>query len=250
MKKLYIIKAGSTFPATGKQFGDFDTWTLGVLGAVKTDTRVIDAEHGGSLPPPADCAGAVVTGSHSMVTEDLPWSTGLEKWISSLMGADVPFLGICYGHQLLARAAGGEVGFHPRGMEIGTVEVRLLPDCADDPLFRSLPRRFAVHTSHSQTVLRLPPQAVRLAAGEHEPNHAFRVGRSAWGIQFHPEYDAAIMRSYIMEQADELVSAGLNAGELLAAVAETPFAAMVPGNFVRVVEGRLQLRGLNGGSTS
>lgn len=210
-----------------------------MLGAAGVDTCVLDAEHGAELPEAADCAGVVVTGSHSMVTEGLPWSAGLEKWIPSLVEADVPFLGICYGHQLLARAAGGEVGFHPRGMEIGTVEVHLLPDCADDPLFRSLPRRFAVHASHSQTVLRLPPRAVRLAANEYEPNHAFRVGGSAWGVQFHPEYDVCIMRSYIVEQADELTSTGFNVGELLDAVGETPFAALVPGNFTRVVESRL-----------
>ncbi|HOW53732.1 MAG TPA: glutamine amidotransferase [Syntrophorhabdaceae bacterium] len=236
MKRLYIIKAGTTYPVIKERFGDFDTWTLQGLGKTKTEARVLDAVSGAALPIAADCAGVILTGSHSMVTDDLPWSVELEEWIPSVVEAGVPFLGICYGHQLLARAAGGEVGFHPRGMEIGTVEIGLLPDCAGDPLFRSLPQQFSVHAAHSQTVLRLPRRAVRLAVGGHEPNHAFRIGGNAWGIQFHPEYDAAIMRSYIAKLADELVSAGFDVRELLDAVAETPLAARTLRNFARIVE--------------
>jgi GMP synthase (glutamine-hydrolysing) len=160
--------------------------------------------------------------------------------------ASVPFFGICYGHQLLARAVGGQVGFHPGGKEIGTVAIHLLPDCSDDALFRSLPQGFFAHAAHSQTVLHLPPNAIRLAANTFEANHAFRLGDWAWGVQFHPEYNADIMGSYIREQADELASAGLNVRELLLAVAETPVAARTIRNFGRVVESRLAGKTLAG----
>jgi GMP synthase (glutamine-hydrolysing) len=239
MKKLYIIKVGTTFPATAKQFGDFDTWTAITLGTVDVETCILDAEHGVALPAAVECAGVVITGSHAMVTDDLPWSVKLEEWIPSLLVARIPLFGICYGHQLLARAAGGQVGFHPRGKEIGTVAVHLLPDCANDALFRLLPQSFFVHVAHSQTVLRLPPSAIRMVVNNHEPNHAFRLGDCAWGVQFHPEYNADIMRSYIEEQADKLDSAGMDVPELLCAVAETRIAAKTLKNFARIVEGRL-----------
>ncbi|MDO9263927.1 MAG: glutamine amidotransferase, partial [Desulfosalsimonadaceae bacterium] len=183
MKSLYIIKAGTTFPATAKQFGDFDVWTAAALGPVGVETRIVDAEHGAALPAAEDCAGVVVTGSHAMVTDNLPWSVNMEVWILSLLAARIPFFGICYGHQLLARAAGGQVGYHPRGAEAGTVPVHLLSDCADDAVFRSLPQSFPVHVTHEQTVLVLPPGAKRLAANAHEPHHAFRLGDWAWGVQ-------------------------------------------------------------------
>jgi GMP synthase (glutamine-hydrolysing) len=247
MKNLYIIKAGTTFPATAKQFGDFDTWTAATLGAVGIETCILDAEHGAALPAAAQCAGVVITGSHSMVTDDLPWSVKLEEWIPSLLAARIPLFGICYGHQLIARAAGGQVGFHPRGKEIGTVAVHLLPNCAHDALFRTLPQSFFVHVTHSQTVLRLPPRAIRLAVSSHDPNHSFRLGDWAWGVQFHPEYNADIMRSYIEEQADELDSAGLDVQELLCAVAETPVAAKTLRNFARIVE-ELLANQANGGN--
>jgi GMP synthase (glutamine-hydrolysing) len=241
-KQLYIIKAGTTFFDTAKQFGDFDTWTAVALGVVDVETCILDAEHGATLPSVAECAGVVLTGSHAMVTDELPWSVNLEKWIPSLLEAGTPLFGICYGHQLLARAAGGKVGFHPRGKEIGTVQVQLLADCEKDLLFRSLPQTFLAHVTHSQSVLRLPPNATRLAFNIYEPNHAFRIGECAWGVQFHPEYNADIMRAYIEEQADELNSAGVNIAELLSAVEETPVATRILRNFARVVEGRLANR--------
>jgi GMP synthase (glutamine-hydrolysing) len=236
MKRLYIIKVGTTFSSIAEQFGDFDVWTSAGLGSPAADICVVDGEHGARLPVAEECAGVVMTGSHAMVTDDLPWSIKLEKWMPSLLDADVPFLGICYGHQLLARAAGGQVGYHPGGKEIGTVAVDLLPGCADDDLFRLLPKRFLAHATHSQTVLRLPPNAIRLAANNFEPNHAFRLGDRAWGVQFHPEYNTDIMRSYIVEQTDELGAAGVDVHKRLGAVAETPSAARMLRSFGRIVE--------------
>ena len=246
MKRLYIIKAGSTFPATAGRFGDFDRWTIDGLGKIKAETCVLDAEHGAALPTASDCAGVIITGSHSMVTDDLPWSIGLEAWIPSLLEAHVPFLGICYGHQLLARSMGGQVGFHPRGEEIGTVEICLRDEFVNDALFRLFPKSFAAHVTHSQTVLRLPPDAIPLASNSYEPNHAFRLGDRAWGVQFHPEYNAAVMRDYILEQADELESMGRSVRELLCAVKGTPVALQTLRNFAGIVENGLDNQGEEG----
>ena len=240
--RFYIIKIGTTFPATRKRFGDFDAWTLAAIGPAAVGTAVVDAEHNQPLPPADQCAGVAITGSHAMVTEELPWSLELERWIPSLLEAGVPLVGICYGHQLLAKAMGGEVRYHPRGREIGTVEIQLLPEAADDVLFGPLPPRFDAHVSHAQSVKRLPAGAVRLAENSFEPNHAFRLGNCAWGVQFHPEYDTGIMRSYIETQADELTRAGRDVPELLRGVTETPQAVGMLRNFARFVESR-QTRG-------
>ena len=87
MQRLYIIKAGTTFPATAKQFGDFNAWTATALGAVDIETCNIDVERLTDLPPAEECAGVIITGSHAMVTDDLTWSVRLEKWILSLLKA-------------------------------------------------------------------------------------------------------------------------------------------------------------------
>jgi GMP synthase (glutamine-hydrolysing) len=234
---LYIIKVGSTYPVIAAKSGDFEDWILAGLGLASMDARVVNAEAGAELPHPAESAGIIITGSHAMITDNPSWSLRMEKWIPSVLRSGVPLLAICYGHQLLARAAGGEVGYHPAGKEFGTVPVKLLLPSTNDPIFASLPSTFPVHATHSQSVLRLPPKAVRLASNSHEPNHAFRL-HNAWGVQFHPEYTTDVMRSYITEDAPDLASAGVNVADLLAAVVETPHAARVLTNFTRLVEAR------------
>jgi GMP synthase (glutamine-hydrolysing) len=236
MKKyLFIIKVGATYPDTLREYGDFDLWTIKGLGCDHDTVRVIDAEHGDPLPDANDCAGVVVTGSHDMVTDNLPWSVRVAEWIPALVDRSVPFLGICFGHQFLAYALGGRVGFHPEGTEAGTKKINLLPESASDPLFAFLPLSFHAHVSHSQTVIVLPEGAVCLAMNAFEPNHAFRVGRCAWGVQFHPEYTADIIRSYIINEKDDLLREGIDIIPVLDAVRETPVAALVLRNFNQFV---------------
>lgn len=237
MKKLYIIKTGTTFPATAQNYGDFDTWTASGLKNAPADIVTIDVLKD-TLPETIECAGVVITGSHSMVTDNLSWSVALEKWISSLLEDEVPILGICYGHQLLARAAGGEVGYHPLGKEIGTVTVNLVNEYASDPVFSCLPSSFSAHTTHAQTVLRLPDKAVKLAENTFEPNHIFRIGPCAYGVQFHPEYSANIMKSYIQEQSDELIAEGRDIAKLMSTVEDTPVAALVLKYFCSILKHR------------
>lgn len=235
-RAVFILKVGSTFPATAAAFGDFDDWTRAALGDDSLRVVSVDVEHGADLPALADCAGVIITGSHAMVTDRLPWSLAVEQWLPALIEAEVPLLGVCYGHQLLAQAMGGEVGFHSRGKEVGTKAIELLPACAADPLFRHLPMTLLAHTTHAQTVVSLPPGAVHLAANLHEPHHAFRLGACAWGVQFHPEYTPEIMRAYIEAQAKALTDAGQDLATLLREVAPTPFAADILVQFGRRVK--------------
>ncbi len=236
MKTLYIIKLGTTFYRVKTQLGDFDQWTRTALGPTCLPVCIVDAENRAQLPAVDKCAGVVLTGSHSMVTDDLEWSLAVENWIPGVLDAGVPLLGICYGHQLLARAAGGQAGFHPGGGEIGMVSISLLPGSAGDRLFSSLPERFPAHANHRQSVLHLPQGAVHLAASADEVHHAFRISGCAWGIQFHPEFTAQIMAAYIREQEDELAAEGRDVKKLLGSVHETPEALKTVRNFCRVAE--------------
>jgi GMP synthase (glutamine-hydrolysing) len=222
MKKLFIIKAGSTFTETAAKHGDFDEMTRRGLGLPHDKISVVNPPLGETLPAPGACQGVVITGAHCMVTDDLPWSLAIEDWIPSLVRAEVPLLGICYGHQLLGRAMGGQVDFHPRGKEVGTFIVRRRLESDSDPLLGKLPQQFTAHATHAQSVLTLPPGAVLLAENDFEPHHAFRLGRCAWGVQFHPEFDSEIMWGYITAQAGRLSRDGQNVNALLQTLQETP----------------------------
>jgi len=230
-KKLFIIKAGSSFGDTAARFGDFDDMIRQGLDLPHDCVHVVNAYEGESLPEAAECLGIVITGAHCMVTDNLPWSLAIEAWIPALIDAEVPFLGICYGHQLLGRAMGGTVENHPRGKEVGTFDITLSPACEDDPLFSALPQHFPVHATHTQSVTMLPPGAVLLAGNDFEPHHAMRMGPCAWGVQFHPEYNVPVIKDYIRAQAEDLSRAGQQVDILLDMVRETPHASSLLSKF-------------------
>jgi GMP synthase (glutamine-hydrolysing) len=233
---LVIVKLGDTFEALRAQRGDFEHWIADGLGTQALPLLVVDPRRGDALPDPAQVSGAVVTGSHAMVSHREPWSETTAAWLAQLVARDTPVLGICYGHQLLAHALGGEAGDHPQGAEVGTVTVTLDDAAATDALLRGLPAQFPAHAVHWQSALCLPEGAVRLAGNDHEPVHAFRAGEHAWGVQFHPEFDADVMRGYIDQLADGLARAGTDPAALREQVVPTDAAASLLGRFARIVE--------------
>lgn len=235
MKYLYILKAGTTFPSILNRFGDFDQWTISALHPGDVPVRVVDVENGENLPPAGSCLGVVITGSHVMVTDNLPWSLAIEEWLPSLIQEEIPLLAICYGHQLLARAMGGDVCYHTGGIETGTVDVCLSSAGSEDLLFSSTPQHFPAQADHSQSVINLPPGAVCLASSAHDAHLAYRIGPCAWGLQFHPEFTAEIMSLYISEQAEKLHQEGFNVPDLLAGVRETSISQGIMRKFSQIV---------------
>jgi GMP synthase (glutamine-hydrolysing) len=233
-KPVLIVLLNDTLPELARRRGGLADWVAKGLRLPGGMLAVVDPRGGAELPSPRGLAGVVVTGSAAMVTDREEWSQRTAAWLAGAVAADVPVLGICYGHQLLAHAMGGLVDYNPNGREFGTVEVRLLPEAADDGLLSHLPPVFRAQASHSQSVLRLPPGAVPLAANDHDRHHAFRLGRTAWGVQFHPEFDADIVRAFVLARAEGLRADGLCPESILAAVEETPHAASVLARFGRI----------------
>jgi GMP synthase (glutamine-hydrolysing) len=220
--RIAIVKTGDTLPELASRRGDFDDWIARGLGLALARLEVRRVDRGEPLPDPDSPAGVIVTGSSAMVTDREPWSERTRDWLGMVVQARVPVLGICYGHQLLAEALGGRVGDNPLGREIGTVEVRLLAAGRDDPLLAGLGHAFPAHATHVQSVLELPPDARHLARSAGDPHQAFAWGERAWGVQFHPEFDADVMRGYLDGRRDRIVAEGLDVDALRAAVREAP----------------------------
>lgn len=235
MKKLLLLKLGSTFPALARQRGDFEDWFLARLGLHSDRVTVFDPRRGAEFPAREGVAGLLLTGSHSMVTEHLPWSERTAEWVRRAVQAGIPTLGVCYGHQLLAYAFGGEVGDNPKGTQEGTTTITLTPEGRADPLLGVLEESFPAQVSHTQSVLSLPPGAVRLAFDWWDANQAFRIGQNAWGLQFHPEMDADIVRAYIHAEQETLRAQGQDVEQILRGVRETPLAAEILRRFGRLV---------------
>ena len=159
-------------------------------------------------PLPADMdgyAGAVVFGGPMSANDDgkLPGIRAQLDWIPQALASGRPFLGICLGAQLLARALGATVQRHPAGLaEIGYFAVQ--PTAAGQATFDA-----PLHVYHwHHEGFELPAGAELLASGECFPHQAYRYGVNAFGVQFHPEVDRTILEHWLVEGAHELVAPG------------------------------------------
>lgn len=223
-RPLLIVKTGVTVPSVAARRGDFEHMFTRAMGIGLDRAQVVNVFRDEVLPAPGEHGPVVVTGSAAMASEHAEWSDRTAEWLAAAVDAGAPVLAVCYGHQLLALGLGGKVGRNPRGREIGTVQVRLTAEGATDPLLGSLQpagRALRVQATHVESVLELPPPAVRLGASDLDPHQAFRIGERAWGVQFHPELDADIVRGYITARADTLRSEGLDPEALAADAADS-----------------------------
>lgn len=222
MDRLLIVKTGTTLPSLLEQRGDFEDWISDGMGISRESVEVVNVREGGVLPDPGSLCGVVVTGSSAMVSHRQPWSERTADWLRGAVDRGTRVLGICYGHQLLAHALGGRVGPNPLGREIGTLPVRLEQAAAADPLLQGFSGPLRIHLTHLESVLELPPGGVRLGVSDGDPNSVFVMGQTAWGVQFHPEFDADLMRGYIEERRELLMAEGIDADARLGSVAECP----------------------------
>ena len=144
-----------------------------------------------AIDDPASVGGVgavLVTGSVASVNDPLPWIDRARAYVSGAVARDVPVLGVCWGHQLLATAVGVPV-VRRQLPEVGFLPVTL---DRDDPVIGALPARLRPFVVHEDEVPGDGPgegPLVGLGHSEACALHAFRVrGRRAWGVQFHLEY--------------------------------------------------------------
>ena len=151
---------------------------------------------GDAVPDPAAVKAVIALGGAMGANDDrrYPFLTELKRFLGELARLDAPFLGICLGGQLLSVATGGVVTSNSYG-EKGMYAITLTEAGRRDRLFAGLEDGFPTFQWHNDS-FSIPPGAVRLAMSHGCPNQAFRIGRRAWGLQFHPEVDEAIVRDW------------------------------------------------------
>ncbi|MEZ5923406.1 MAG: glutamine amidotransferase [Hyphomicrobiaceae bacterium] len=220
--------------------GDNDVLFADTMQIAREDVIEVRVQDDDCRYPDADeIAGVVVSGSASMVTDRHPWSERTAQWIADNDGK-LPILGVCFGHQIVAHGLGGDIAWLPGPSEYGTGDIRLEPGAASDPLFMGIPDVFQAQIAHSQTVTKLPKGAKLLATNRFGVQAA-RMSKTSWGVQFHPEYDAGIMRVLFDGYPEYIEGRGVDVARERAGLRETPLALQALRNFAALVKARMKV---------
>lgn len=175
---------------------------------------------GAALPDPAGLEAVLITGSAAGVYDDEPWMAPLMDFIRWSAAENVPQIGICFGHQAIAQALGGQVVKSDKGWGIG----RHVYQVADRPAWmgEAPPAQFALTVSHQDQVITPPPGADVLARSEFTPHAALAYAQGpAISFQGHPEFTDAYARALYQARLGRPLTPGqLAAAE--ASLAEHP----------------------------
>ena len=140
----------------------------------------------GEYPAELDeCDAYLATGSKFSVYEELPWISRLQAWVRMLHQAQKPLLGVCFGHQLIAQALGGEVRRASAGWGVGIKVSQVL---CQQHWMHPYQSHLDLLVSHQDQVVALPPGAQVLMGSGFCPVAMFQVGNHLLGIQGHPEF--------------------------------------------------------------
>ena len=178
---------------------------------------------------PADaraCDAWITTGSRASVYDDAPWIRSTETFIQRVADSGRPFVGICFGHQLLAQSLGAEVKRSSDGWGVGVLPMRVVnrADWMTPPL-----DTVRMQYMHADQVTEAPSGATLLSEAPHCPVAMFQSGPRLLGIEAHPEFPAAYARALIENRRERIGAEAAN--EALARV-DTPTDSAVVGSWI------------------
>ena len=185
--KLTIIQTGDVPAPLKPRFGDYPPMFLRMFSAAghEFDHESVAIYDGAPFPEIAGLDAVLITGSVAGVYDDYVWLDPLRAFIRAAYAANTPMLGICFGHQIMADALGGDVRKSEKGWGMG----RHTYTVAACPAGLEAISALSIACSHQDQVIAPPPEADVFLASEFTPNAglAYRNGR-AISLQPHPEF--------------------------------------------------------------
>lgn len=189
--KLGILKTGAP-PKGVDGFGSYPDMFRKLLGEDAYDYAVFDVEAGELPAAPESCPAYLITGSSSGVYDNTPWIGDLTGFLNAAKGR-AALVGVCFGHQVMAQAFGGQVIKSPKGWGLGeqTYDVLRSEPWMPEPWMDGA-TQVRLPGSHQDQVVQAPPGAEVMAASDFTPFGAFAYrDQPAISIQLHPEFDPA-----------------------------------------------------------
>ncbi len=191
-----ILETGSPPVALRARWGSYVAMIRTMLGSDRA-YRSYDVQAGELPADPAECSAYVITGSSAGVYEDLPWIPPFLDFLRRVRG-HAKLVGICFGHQAMAKAFGGEVARSPKGWGVGMHRYEIV----EPPPGMREPRALALPAFHRDQVVTLPPGARVLAASEFTPFASIGYDDDTVSVQGHPEFTPAFSAALIQARRD------------------------------------------------
>ena len=149
---------------------------------------------GNEFPDVSDHDGFLITGSPASVHDGFDWILRLAEFVRQVDAARCKLVGSCFGHQLIATALGGEVGWNENGWMIGNYQLRIL---SGQPWMEPQLDATRLYHFNQERVTRLPEAALAYAESEDYPNSGYVIGNHILAVQGHPEQTADSLRNYL-----------------------------------------------------
>lgn len=175
--KIGILQTGHAPDNMMASMGDYDTIFETLLAGHEFDFvsfPVVDGQFPESV---RDADGWLITGSKHGAYEDHPWIPPLEDLIRDIAQHDLPLIGVCFGHQIIAQALGGKVEKFSDGWAVGATAYQV----GDETL--------TLNAWHQDQVTGLPEGARVLGSNDFCKNAVIAYGDTIWTVQPHPEFD-------------------------------------------------------------
>ncbi len=183
--RVGLLVVGHVDPKSTHLAGDYPELFAALLAGLGIDLVRYDLDAGRFPDTATECDGWICSPSRSSTYDDLPWRADAESLLRDLVAREIPYVGICFGHQLLAQALGTPVRRAADGWQVGVQEYEVV----ETPWWMTPPAdRLALIASHEDQVQAVPAGATLLSRSAGCPIAGLVVGERAWSLQAHPEF--------------------------------------------------------------
>lgn len=211
MKRIGVLRMCELGEPAIAAHGDYITVFRDFYASQPVEIVDVPVHEGATPASIDDCDSWVISGSPASTYEDLPWIRTGEEIVRSIVAAERPLFGICFGHQLMAQALGGAVERADGGWGAGAHRY----DVVEQPaaIAPVLPGRLTVLAMHQDQVSRVPDGGRVWLRSEFCPHAGITYGERAWSIQPHPEFTdrlvAALCRDRRLRLGHDVADAAL-----------------------------------------
>ena len=199
--KIGLLKCDRVDRDLRMKFGDHSDFFLDLFQKYTPSVSldVFDAQKEAYPEEITDYHGYICTGSRFSVYDDEPWVRRLRVFIKELYDNRIKFVGICFGHQMIAEALGGRCSLSDNGWGLGVKTAAVYKRQAwMDPALD----KYSILVSHRDQIEALPPEGSIIAGNDHCPRSMISVGGHFLGIQGHPEFTRPFLRELMQSRLD------------------------------------------------